>query len=66
MEKADETTNVGGESTIIDLGKDLSIQGGVEMNNATWLEGSSVIFWRTEYCNRLSDIHSRSVDIGGF
>jgi hypothetical protein len=34
MEKADETTN--------DPGKDLSIQGDVEMNNATLLEGSSV------------------------
>jgi hypothetical protein len=44
MEKADETTIVCGETTIIDLGKDLSIQGGVEMNNATPLEGSSVIF----------------------
>ena len=36
MEKADETTNVCGETTIIDLGKDLSFQGGVEMNNAHW------------------------------
>jgi hypothetical protein len=36
MEKADETT--------YDPGKDLSIQGDVEMNNATLLEGSSVIF----------------------
>jgi hypothetical protein len=44
MEKADETTNVCGETTIIDLGKDSSIQGGVEMNDATPLEGSSVIF----------------------
>jgi hypothetical protein len=44
MEKADETTNVSGETTIIDPGKELSIQGGVEMNNATPLEGSSVIF----------------------
>jgi hypothetical protein len=35
MEKADETTN--------DLGKDLFIQGDVEMNNAILLEGSSVI-----------------------
>jgi hypothetical protein len=52
MEKADETTNVCGETTIIDLGKDLSVQGGVEMNNATPLEGSSVTFWRTEYCTR--------------
>jgi hypothetical protein len=55
MEKADETTNVSGhvnkncddridgETTIIDLGKDLSIQGGFELNNATPLEGSSVI-----------------------
>ncbi len=44
MEKADDTTNVSGETTIIDPGKELSIQGGVEMNNATPLEGSSVIF----------------------
>ncbi len=35
MEKADETTN--------DPGKDLSIQGDVEMNNATLLKGNSVI-----------------------
>jgi hypothetical protein len=35
MEKADETTS--------DLGKDSSIQGGVEMNNVTSLEDSSVI-----------------------
>jgi hypothetical protein len=43
MEKADETTNVNGETSFIDPGKDLSIQGGVEMNNATPLEGSPVI-----------------------
>jgi hypothetical protein len=43
MEKVDETTNVCGETTISDMGKDLSIQGGVKMNNATPLEGSSVI-----------------------
>jgi hypothetical protein len=55
MEKADETTDVSGhvdkdcddrihgETTIIDVGKELSIQGGVEMNNATPLEGSLVI-----------------------
>jgi hypothetical protein len=55
MEKADETTDASGhvdkdcddrtdgETTIIDLGKDLSIQGGVEMNNATKMEGNSVI-----------------------
>jgi hypothetical protein len=43
IEKEDETTNICGETTIIDLGKDLSIQGGVEMNNATPLESSSVI-----------------------
>ncbi len=43
MEKADETTNVCGETTIIDLGKGFSIQGGVEMNNASPFEGSSVI-----------------------
>jgi hypothetical protein len=35
MEKTDETTNVCGETTIIDLGKGLSIQGGVDMNNTT-------------------------------
>ncbi len=35
MENADETTNVCRETTISDLGKDLSIQGGVEMKNAT-------------------------------
>jgi hypothetical protein len=43
MKKADVTTNVCGETTIIDLGQDSSIQGGVELNNATPLEGSSVI-----------------------
>jgi hypothetical protein len=43
MEKADETTNVNGETSFIDSAKDLLIQGGVEMNNATSLEGSSVI-----------------------
>jgi hypothetical protein len=35
MEEADEITNVNGETSFIDLCKDLSIQGGVEMNNAT-------------------------------
>ncbi len=34
MEKADETSNVNGETSFIDPGKDLSIQGGVETNNA--------------------------------
>jgi hypothetical protein len=43
MEKADETTNVNGETSFIDLGRELSIQCGVEMNNATSLEGTSVI-----------------------
>ena len=43
MENADETTNVCRETTISDLDKYLSVQGGVEMNNATPLEGSSVI-----------------------
>jgi hypothetical protein len=42
MESADETTNDCRETTISDLGKDLSIQGDVEMNNATLLEGGSV------------------------
>jgi hypothetical protein len=32
-----------GETSFIDRGKDLSIQGSDEMNNATPLEGSSVI-----------------------
>ncbi len=53
--KADETTDASGhvikdcddrideENTIIDWGKDLSIQGGVEMNDATPMEGGSVI-----------------------
>jgi hypothetical protein len=43
MEKADETTNVNGETSFIDPGKELSLQGGVEMNIATSLKGSSVI-----------------------
>jgi hypothetical protein len=43
MEKADETTNVIEETSFIDTGKELSLQGGVKMNNATSLEGSSVI-----------------------
>jgi hypothetical protein len=43
MEKADETTNVSGETTFIYRRKEFSIQGGVEMNNATSLEGSSVV-----------------------
>jgi hypothetical protein len=34
---------VNGETSFIDPGKELSIQGGVEMNNATSLEGTSVI-----------------------
>jgi hypothetical protein len=44
MENAEKTTNVCRDTTISDLGNDLSIQGDVEMNNATLLEGSSVIF----------------------
>ncbi len=43
MKKADETTNVNGETSFIDSGKELSLQGVVEMNNATSLEGNSVI-----------------------
>jgi hypothetical protein len=54
MEKADETTDASGhinkdyddrideKNTIIDQGKDLFIQGGVEMNDATPMEGGSV------------------------
>jgi hypothetical protein len=55
MEKADETTSATGhvnkdcddkineENTIIDQGKDLSIQDGVETNDRTPMEGGSVI-----------------------
>jgi hypothetical protein len=55
MEKADETTDASGhvnkdcddrideEDTIIDQGKDLSIQGGVEMIDATPMEGGAVV-----------------------
>ncbi len=55
MEKADETTDATGhvnkdcddrideENTILDQGKVLSIQDGVEMNDATPMEGGSVI-----------------------
>jgi hypothetical protein len=55
IKKADETTDasghvnkdcddrIDGENTIIDQSKDLSIQGGVEMNDATPMEDSSVI-----------------------
>jgi hypothetical protein len=55
MEKADETTDATGhvnkdcddrideENTIINQGKDLSIQDGVETNDATPMEGGSVI-----------------------
>ena len=42
MENADKTINVRRETNISDLGNDLSIQGHVEMKNATPLEGSSV------------------------
>jgi hypothetical protein len=56
MEKADETTDatsghvnrdcddrIDEENTIIDQGKDLTIQGGVELNDATLMEGDLVI-----------------------
>jgi hypothetical protein len=43
MGKADETTNINGETSFIDPGKELSLQGGDEMNNATSLVDSSVI-----------------------
>jgi hypothetical protein len=48
MEKADEKTNVNGETSFIGLVKELSIQGGVEMNNATPLEGNSVILGKQD------------------
>ncbi len=63
MEKADETTNVSGETTIIDLGKELSIQGGVEMNNATPLEGSSVIFGEQNIVHDGDDQASNSEEV---
>jgi hypothetical protein len=63
MEKADETTNVCGETTIIDLGKDLSIQGGVEMNNATPLQGSSVILGEQNIVHDGDDQASNSKEV---
>jgi hypothetical protein len=56
MENTDETTNVCIETTINGSGKALSIQGDVELNNATLLEGNSVI---DGYCRRWSDAYSR-------
>ncbi len=44
MENADKTINVRRDTTISDLGNDLSMQGHVEMNNTTLMESSSVIF----------------------
>jgi hypothetical protein len=63
MEKAVETTNVSGETTIIDLGKEISIQGGVEMNNATPLEGSSVILGEQDIVHNGDDQASNSEDV---
>ncbi len=63
MEKADETTNVCGETTIIDLGMELFIQGGVEMNNATLLEGSSVIFGEQNIVHNGDDQASNSEEV---
>jgi hypothetical protein len=63
MEKAVETTNVSGETTIIDLGKNLSIQGGVEMNNATPLEGSSVILGEQDIVHNGDDQASNSEEV---
>jgi hypothetical protein len=63
MEKAVETTNVSGETTIIDLGKDLSIQGGVEMNNATPLEGGSVILEKQDIVHDGDDQVSNSEEV---
>ncbi len=54
MEKADETTN--------DLGKDLSIQGDVELNNAP-LEGSSVILGEQDIVLNGDDQTSNSEEV---
>ncbi len=40
---ADETTNVNGETSFIDPGKGLSIQGGVEMNNVVILGEQDIV-----------------------
>jgi hypothetical protein len=63
MEKAVETTNVSQETAIIDLGKDLSIQGGVEMNNATPLEGSSVTLGEQDIVHDGDDQASNSEEV---
>ncbi len=47
--------NVNGETSFIDPGKDLSIQGGVKMNNATPLEGSSVILGEQDIVHDVDD-----------
>ncbi len=62
-EKAVEATNVCGETTIIDLGKDSSIQGGVEMNDATQLEGSSVILGEQNIVHNGDDQASNSEEV---
>ncbi len=63
MEKADETTNVNGETSFIDPCKDLSIQGGVEMKNATPLEGSSVILGEQDIVHDGDDQASNSEEV---
>ncbi len=63
MEKADETTNVNGETSFIDPGMDLSIQGGVEMNNETPLEGSSVILGEQDVVQDGDDQASNSEEV---
>jgi hypothetical protein len=63
MEKGREITNVCGETTIIDLGKDLSIQGGVEMNDATPLESSSVILGAQNIVHNGDDQASNSEEV---
>ncbi len=55
MEKADQTTN--------DPGKDLSIQGDVEMKNATLLEGSSVILGEQDIVLNGDDQMSNSEEV---
>ncbi len=55
MEKADETTN--------DPGKDLSLQVNVEMNNATPLEGSSVILGQQDIVLDGDDQMSNSEEV---
>ena len=63
MEKANETNNVNGETSFIDPGKELSIQGGVEMNDATPLEGISVFLGEQDIVHDHDDQASNSEEV---